>query len=64
MLFGDIYGLICDREIEIAQELRMAVLEYQEWLVQCSTMCAEVNALLPLAEAATRGRYVKPTITD
>ncbi|RPA81666.1 hypothetical protein BJ508DRAFT_369742 [Ascobolus immersus RN42] len=62
--FGDMYGLICDREIDIVHELKLAILEYQEWLIKCSTVCAELDALVSLAEAAKKGRYIRPTITD
>jgi DNA mismatch repair protein MSH5 len=41
--FGDIYGIISDREIEISHELAQYVLQYEELLTTCSDICGELD---------------------
>lgn len=41
--FGDIYGMISDREIEISHELAQYVLQYENLLVTCSDTCGELD---------------------
>jgi DNA mismatch repair protein MSH5 len=41
--FGDIYGIISDREIEISHELAQYVLQYEELLTSCSDVCGELD---------------------
>lgn len=42
--FGDVYGIISDREIEISHELAQYVLQYEELLTTCSDVCGELDA--------------------
>ena len=41
--FGDLYGIISDREIEISHELAQYVLEYEDLLIRCSEICGELD---------------------
>ena len=41
--FGDIYGIISDREIEISHELAQYVLQYEELMTSCSDICGELD---------------------
>lgn len=41
--FGDMYGNICDREIEIIHELQVRVLEYEKILMDCVHLVAELD---------------------
>ncbi|KAI5853195.1 DNA mismatch repair protein MutS, partial [Morchella snyderi] len=62
--FGDMYGLICDREIELVHELQVRVLKYDEILADCAIVLAELDCLLALALAAEKYKYSRPTVTD
>ncbi|TKA69375.1 hypothetical protein B0A55_06164, partial [Friedmanniomyces simplex] len=62
--FGDIYGRICDEEIEIIQQLGERVLEYEELLASASDLCGELDALVALARGAMLHNLVKPCITE
>jgi DNA mismatch repair protein MSH5 len=41
--FGDLYGMISDREIEISHELAQFVLEYETLMVTVSDICGELD---------------------
>ncbi|CAD0096855.1 unnamed protein product [Aureobasidium vineae] len=41
--FGDIYGRICDREIEIIHELAVKISQYEDLLTAASDICAEID---------------------
>jgi DNA mismatch repair protein MSH5 len=41
--FGDLYGIISDREIEISHELAQFVLEYEVLLTTISDVCGELD---------------------
>jgi DNA mismatch repair protein MSH5 len=41
--FGDVYGIISDREIEISYELAQYVLQYEQLLMSCSDVCGELD---------------------
>jgi DNA mismatch repair protein MSH5 len=41
--FGDLYGMISDREIEISHELAQFVLKYEVLLTTVSDICGEVD---------------------
>lgn len=41
--FGDIYGMISDREIEISHELAQYMLQYGGLFTACSDMCGELD---------------------
>ncbi|EWC48920.1 hypothetical protein DRE_00225 [Drechslerella stenobrocha 248] len=61
---GDIFGDICDREIDILYELQEKIMEYQDILIQCSNICGELDSILSLAQAAMTYNWVRPLITD
>jgi hypothetical protein len=46
--FGDVYGIISDREIEISHELAQFVLQYEELLTRCSDICGELDRYVNL----------------
>lgn len=62
--FGDIYGRICDKEIEIVQELGERILEYEEALHDVSDICGELDSLVALAKGAKQHNFVRPRLTD
>jgi DNA mismatch repair protein MSH5 len=62
--FGDIYGRICDREIEIVQRLSEHVLEYEDIINSVSDVCGELDSLVALARGAREHKFVKPQITN
>lgn len=41
--FGDLYGIISDREIEISHELAQHVLEFEDLLTKSSDICGELD---------------------
>ncbi|KAJ5058840.1 muts domain V-domain-containing protein [Bipolaris maydis] len=61
--FGDVYGIIADREIEISHELAQYLLQYEELLTSCSDICGELDSLLALAQAAKIYKLCRPEIT-
>ncbi|KAK3111026.1 hypothetical protein LTR53_014101 [Teratosphaeriaceae sp. CCFEE 6253] len=62
--FGDVYGRICDKEIEIIQQLGERVLEYEDLLNSASDLCGELDALVALARGARLHNFVKPRVTE
>ncbi|CAO2650650.1 Nn.00g019420.m01.CDS01 [Neocucurbitaria sp. VM-36] len=61
--FGDVYGIISDREIEISHELAQYVLQYEELLTSCSDICGELDSLLALAQGAKIYKLCRPRMT-
>ena len=61
--FGDVYGIISDREIEISHELAQYLLQYEELLTTCSDICGELDSLLALAQGAKIYRLCRPRVT-
>jgi len=77
--FGDVYGIISDREIEISHELAQYVLQYEELLTMCSDVCGELDryvgdqhgihnqltqySLLALAQGAKLYNLCRPQLT-
>ncbi|KAJ3023757.1 MutS protein msh5 [Thoreauomyces humboldtii] len=61
---GDIHSIIADREIEIMQRLQETVLKYAPPLIRITEVCAELDCLLSLAEAARKYNYVRPQMTE
>ncbi|KAA8625153.1 MutS Mismatch repair ATPase [Pyrenophora tritici-repentis] len=62
--FGDVYGIISDREIEISHELAQHLLQYQELLTSCSDVCGELDSLIALAQGAKKYKLCRPSMTD
>ncbi|KAI9708990.1 MAG: hypothetical protein M1812_007803 [Candelaria pacifica] len=62
--FGDVYGLICDKEIEIIHELAQKVLEHEDVLNTASDICGELDSLLALAQGAQKYKFNRPHITE
>ncbi|KAF2722777.1 hypothetical protein K431DRAFT_221307 [Polychaeton citri CBS 116435] len=62
--YGDIYGRICDREIEIIQELSQRILEHADLLNDTSDICGELDALCALAEGAKQYGFCRPKVRD
>lgn len=62
--FGDLHGIISDREIELNHELAQYVLEYEEMLTMASDICGELDSLLALAQGAKMYRLSKPKLTN
>ncbi|GAM86102.1 hypothetical protein ANO11243_041120 [Dothideomycetidae sp. 11243] len=61
--FGDIYGQICNREIEIAQELSEEVLKWDRVLISTSDILGELDVILALACGAREYKLCRPQMT-
>ena len=61
--FGDVYGIISDREIEISHELAQFVLQHEKLFIACSDVCGELDALLALTQGAETYNLVRPRMT-
>ncbi|CAZ86442.1 unnamed protein product [Tuber melanosporum] len=60
--FGDLYGRVCDREIELVHAMKCRVLQHDVALASCAMVCAELDCLLAMAEAAERYKFTCPVI--
>lgn len=60
---GDMYAMICDKEIEITHELATEVLKYEGMLCIVSEICGELDCLLALAQGARMYKLTRPRIT-
>ncbi|KAJ3149151.1 MutS protein msh5 [Geranomyces variabilis] len=61
---GDIHSIIVDREIELMQRLQETILAYRGPLIQIAEVCAELDCILSLAEAARKYDYTRPEMTE
>ncbi|KAJ3163330.1 MutS protein msh5 [Geranomyces variabilis] len=61
---GDIHSIIVDREIELMQRLQETILAYRGSLIQIAEVCAELDCILSLAEAARKYDYTRPEMTE
>ncbi|KAL5397216.1 hypothetical protein PMIN02_002488 [Paraphaeosphaeria minitans] len=62
--FGDLYGIISDREIEISHELAQYVLEYEDILTAASDVCGELDSMLALSQGARLYNLCRPTVSN
>ncbi|RDW66204.1 hypothetical protein BP6252_09839 [Coleophoma cylindrospora] len=62
--YGDIYGEICDREIEIIHSLAVKILDHEDMLALTSVICGELDSLLALALGAQKYNYTQPQMTS
>ena len=62
--FGDVYGIISDREIEISHELAQYLLQYEGLLTTCSDVFGELDCLLALAQGAKIYKLCRPQMTQ
>ncbi|MCJ1475715.1 MutS protein msh5 [Lambiella insularis] len=61
---GDMYAMICDKEIDIIHELATEVLKYGEMLCTVSEICGELDCLLALAQGAKLYKLARPRMTE
>ncbi|KAK4862179.1 hypothetical protein LT330_003317 [Penicillium expansum] len=61
---GDIYGIICEKEIEIVYDLAQRVLRYENVLVDASDICGDIDSLLALTQAASFYKLVRPRMVE
>ncbi|KAF1953404.1 hypothetical protein CC80DRAFT_518265 [Byssothecium circinans] len=62
--FGDLHGLITDREIEISHEMAQYVLEHEDAFVETSDICGELDSLVALAQGAKMYNLHCPRISQ
>ncbi|TVY85141.1 MutS protein-like protein [Lachnellula suecica] len=62
--FGDLYGMICDKEIEIIHALAVKILEHQHLLVSASDLLGELDSLVALAMGARKYGFNPPRMTS
>ncbi|KAK2626882.1 hypothetical protein QTJ16_004057 [Diplocarpon rosae] len=60
--FGDMYGMICDKEIEILHALTVRILEHENLLIAASDLCGELDSLVALASGARKYGYNLPQV--
>ncbi|KAL4809528.1 muts domain V-domain-containing protein [Aspergillus unguis] len=60
---GDIYGLICEKEIEIVYDLAQRVLRYETVLIDASDACGELDSLLAMIQAVTCYNLARPKMS-
>ncbi|OJJ49749.1 hypothetical protein ASPZODRAFT_59687 [Penicilliopsis zonata CBS 506.65] len=61
---GDIYALICEKEIEIVHLLAQKLLQFEKVLLEASDICGELDCLLAMVHAASLYNLVRPQMTD
>ncbi|KAB5579927.1 muts domain V-domain-containing protein [Coniochaeta sp. 2T2.1] len=61
--YGDPYGRIVDREIEVVHQLGVSVLEHSETLTTASDLFGELDSLIALAIAAEKYKWTAPKMT-
>ncbi|KAJ5634012.1 DNA mismatch repair protein MutS core [Penicillium herquei] len=61
---GDIYGSICEKEIEIIYDLAQRVLQYETVLVEASDVCGEIDCYLALTQTANFYHLTRPRMTS
>ncbi|THC97557.1 hypothetical protein EYZ11_002980 [Aspergillus tanneri] len=61
---GDIYGLICEKEIEIVYDLAQRVLQCEKELLEASDICGQIDSILAMAQAANFYKLVRPKMTE
>lgn len=61
--YGDIFGLICDYELEIAQALQESLMEYSKMFIDTCNIIAQLDCHQALAWAAIQNGYTRPTMT-
>jgi DNA mismatch repair protein MSH5 len=62
--YGDVYARICDKEIEIVQQLGERVLEYEELLNTVSDVTGELDCHVALAKGAVMYNLSRPRISE
>ncbi|KAM0722978.1 hypothetical protein Q7P37_001176 [Cladosporium fusiforme] len=62
--FGDVYAHVCDKEIEIVQQLGERVLEYEDLLNTASDVAGELDCYVALAKGALQYNLSRPSITE
>lgn len=62
--FGDVYARICDKEIEIVQQLGERVLEYEDLLNTVSDVVGELDCHVALAKGAMEYHLSRPRISE
>lgn len=61
---GDLWSVICDREIEISYHLAQKVLEKEQLLLRASELCGELDCLLALAHGANEYKLHRPRMVE
>lgn len=61
---GDMWASICDVEIEIVHSLAQRVLQDEQFLVQASDLCGDLDCLLALAIGTTRYSLTRPRFVE
>jgi DNA mismatch repair protein MSH5 len=61
--FGDLYSMICDREIEILHGLAQSILQYDDILLAVLEISGDLDCLLALAQGARQYRMTRPKMT-
>ncbi|KAF2639892.1 hypothetical protein P280DRAFT_402438 [Massarina eburnea CBS 473.64] len=62
--FGDLYGIIVDREIEISHELAQYVLGFEKAFIETSDICGELDSIVALAQGARVYNLHRPQISQ
>lgn len=61
---GDIWAIMCDIEIEISHSLAQQVIGREEFLIEASDLCGELDTILALAHGVTEYKLTRPNIVE
>lgn len=62
--YGDIYGLVCGREIEIRHEIQTAILNEESSLIQAFQTLTELDCQVALAIVSLNNHFVRPKLLN
>ncbi|PYH95934.1 DNA mismatch repair protein Msh5 [Aspergillus ellipticus CBS 707.79] len=61
---GDIYGLICEKEIDIVYDLAQRVLQYEKVLLEASDICGQIDSLLAMTQTASSYKLMRHMLQE
>lgn len=62
--YGDLFGIICDYELELIEQLQKRLSTYTNMILKSCNICAQLDCHLALALVAKQNNYVKPVMTE
>jgi DNA mismatch repair protein MSH5 len=62
--YGDLWSMICDKEIEVVHELAENILQYEELLTTVSDICGELDSMIALTLGAKQYKLSRPSLTN
>lgn len=62
--YGDLYGIICDHEIEITQSLQEETAKNSAEILNACNLCAQLDCHMAFADVALRNNYIRPEMSS